>query len=85
MKYQGGKYFMGKYIADILLEMAKGRNIDGYIEPFCGALGVMRRMTTHFEKCYAYDIHEDLILLWNEVKDNTLIPPNLVVKNIIIL
>ena len=75
MKYLGGKYILGKQISEVLLSMPT-HNINGYLEPFCGALGVLKRMTPHFNKCSASDIHCDLIELWNNVQKNTFIPPN---------
>ena len=77
MKYQGGKYFLSKDITRILLEKLETSSLEvnGYVEPFCGALNVMCRMSSHFDRCYAYDIHEDLIALWKEVKADTFIPP----------
>lgn len=77
MIYQGGKYFLSKDIERILLEQVATSpiQVDGYVEAFCGALSVMVRMSSHFEKCYAYDTHEDLIELWKEVKADTFIPP----------
>lgn len=74
MKYQGGKYMIGKHISNILLSY-NVENLNGYIEPFCGALGVLKHMTPHFKKCYAYDIHSDLIELWKQVKNNEFKPP----------
>ena len=73
MKYLGGKYMLGKDISSVLLKFSN--NVDGYIEPFCGALGVLKRMTPHFDNCSASDTHPDLILLWKEVKNNSFIPP----------
>jgi DNA adenine methylase len=75
MKYLGGKYMLGKDISTVLLDISKEHNLDGYMEPFCGALGVMKRMTPYFKKCYASDIHPDLILLWKDVKNNNFKPP----------
>jgi DNA adenine methylase len=39
-----------------------------YIEPFCGAIGVLRHVSEHFKKCYANDICKDLIMLLKLVK-----------------
>jgi len=75
MKYLGGKYMLGKYIAGVLSQMPIDI-VDGYLEPFCGALGVLKRMSGLFKKCEASDIHCDLIKLWKKVKNNTFRPPN---------
>jgi site-specific DNA-adenine methylase len=39
-----------------------------YLEPFCGALGVLRHVSRHFKKCYANDSCRDLIMLLKEIK-----------------
>lgn len=75
MKYLGGKYFLGKEISNILSEFIN-EDVDGYLEPFCGALGVLKRMTSKFKNCEASDTHSDLIELWKKVQNNTFIPPD---------
>ena len=70
MRYYGGKYRTGKDISTILKYIAHAFKIKGYIEPFCGALGVMRHMEYNKYKCYALDGCEDIILLWNDIKNN---------------
>lgn len=74
MKYLGGKYFLAKHIAEVLLQLPL-EYTNGYLEPFCGALSVLTRMAPHFDKCEASDVHEDLIELWKQVKTNTFRPP----------
>ena len=68
MRYYGGKYRTGKEIAKILKELVEERKIKGYIEPFCGALGVMRHMINEKFPCYASDGCEDVIMLWKDVQ-----------------
>ena len=80
MHYYGGKYRTGKEIAEILKQITTKINIKGYIEPFCGALGVFRHMTDDYYDCYASDGCEDLIMLWKEVQQNTFKKPNMTEK-----
>jgi DNA adenine methylase len=74
MKYLGGKNILGKEIAEVMCSMPR-KNINVYLEPFCGALGVLKRMTSEFKKCEASDTHCELIHLWKEVKKDTFNPP----------
>ena len=74
MKYTGGKYHTGKYIAEIMKELVPNNTVKGYLEPFCGALSVLIHMTDEYD-CYASDIHPDLILLWKSVQNDTFVPP----------
>jgi DNA adenine methylase len=79
MKYLGGKHGIGKAIADFLsAQCQSGHNIDTYLEPFCGSLGVFKHMVQRnmYKKYIASDIHEDLIQMWKEIQDNTLVLPN---------
>ena len=77
MHYYGGKYKSGKDISNILKSITNEIKIKGYIEPFCGALGVMRHMTNNYFKCYAFDGCEDIILLWKSVQNNKFKKPNI--------
>ena len=75
MKYLGGKQRLGKYISFILHELWNKYNtkfkFKGYMEPFCGSLGVFKHMTDlNTNKIIANDYHPDLIELWNSVKYN---------------
>ena len=74
MKYLGGKHQNGKYISKILNMFSPPESVDGYLEPFCGSLGVFKYMT-NYKKSTASDIHPDLIKLWNDVKNNKFTPP----------
>lgn len=66
MRYYGGKSIVGKRIYDFLKQYIENDYI--YIEPFCGALGILKHMSSHFKKCYANDQSKDLIMLLNQVK-----------------
>ena len=72
MKYLGGKHRLGKEIAKVLKFLFPSHK--KYLEPFCGALGVLRHMSSEY-KCLASDLQCDMIKLWKEVKNNTFIPP----------
>jgi DNA adenine methylase len=82
MKYLGGKQRLGKHLAPVLKELwnyvlnASETPLDGYMEPFCGSLGVFRNMTNlTTDKFIANDYHPDLIQMWNEVKNETFVYP----------
>jgi DNA adenine methylase len=82
MKYLGGKTRVGKHIAPVLKEMwteyeETHPKLGGYLEPFCGSLGVLRNMTD-FSPTVSYranDYHPDLIQMWKEVKSGTFVHP----------
>ena len=73
MKYLGGKQRLGKHLSPFLhLIWENNKNLVGYLEPFCGSLGVLNNMTDlNTKKIYANDYHEDLIQMWKEVKAGT--------------
>ena len=73
-QYHGGKQRIGKNIAHAMFEEVYGRRssgIKGYLEPFCGMLGVYEHVPDFFdlERYKASDINESLILLWQEAKN----------------
>lgn len=75
MRYYGGKSRIGKEISKIIIKLLKDFNIKIYIEPFCGALGVLHHIgeyqlsTKDIDiNIYASDINKDLIMLWKEVQ-----------------
>lgn len=80
MKYLGGKQRLGKHIAPILKliikELSSLYQIDKYIEPFCGGLGVLKNMTDIQLPIYASDYHPDLIAMWTALQQNQLILPS---------
>lgn len=72
MRYLGGKKKLGKEIASVLSKYGDPDKVDGYIEPFCGSLGVMVHMVDKgYKTCKAYDSCKDLILLWKSLKADT--------------
>jgi len=74
MKYMGGKYFLAKEISEIMKTLVKSEDVDGYLEPFCGALNVLMKMIEDYD-CIASDYHPDLIQLWIDIQDNKFIAP----------
>ena len=74
----GGKTLLGKEISQVLKQHCSN-NIKGYLEPFCGSLGVTKYMVDDYY-CVVSDIHPDLIMLWNEVKDGTFVYPEEITK-----
>ena len=67
MKYLGGKQRLGVHLAPVIESYAVGT--DGYLEPFCGSLGVLKRITLPGR--VAADYHPDLIQMWTEVQAGT--------------
>lgn len=79
MKYLGGKQRLGKYISPVLLQIYEfyKNQLKGYLEPFCGSLGVLKNITeNNIEKIEANDYHPDLIQLWKEVQSGSFVFPN---------
>jgi DNA adenine methylase len=78
MKYLGGKHGIGKAIAEFLINKCSEENISGYLEPFCGSLGVFKHMTINnkYKKYIASDVQPDLIEMWKKIKNNTLTIPD---------
>jgi len=75
MKYLGGKQRLGKHISPIIREYWH-EDLDGYLEPFCGSLGVLKHICELPTKIHANDYHPDLIKMWKEVKNGTFIYPD---------
>lgn len=76
MKYLGGKQRLGKHIAPVLKQIInKNTDIQYYLEPFCGGLGILRNMTDIELPIYASDYHPDLIELFISVRDKTITLP----------
>lgn len=77
MKYLGGKQRLGKHLSPFLHDLWESNKdkmkLNGYVEPFCGSLGVFKHMTDLDVKttCDAYDYHPDLIQMWTEVQNGT--------------
>lgn len=72
MHYMGGKSRIAKQLTEVILEYAESRDV--LVEPFMGAANMTVALAPHFDRVYAYDIHEDLILMWRAVQ-NGWVPP----------
>lgn len=74
---------MGKHFAAVLQQILEGDDgdppIENYVEPFCGAMGVMKHMGEYLDArgydAYASDGCGDLIHLWQEVQNKTFTYP----------
>jgi len=76
MRYLGAKHSIGKLLAEVMVTECPPDIVDGYIEPFCGSLGVFKNMTDKgYNKYIATDIQADLIQLWKELHSDKLIVP----------
>lgn len=77
MRYHGGKARGSKYIETAILSHTTERRV--YVEPFLGGGSSFAMISPHFERAYAGDSHEDLMLMWQALKDGW-IPPESVSK-----
>ena len=79
MKYLGGKHGIGKLLAEFMFGVCPPDKVDGYMEPFCGSLGVLKNMTKYdYDKYIASDLHPDLIAMWKKIQNKTLkLPSNI--------
>lgn len=79
MRYMGSKYGIGKTISEFISSMCPPDTVDGYLEPFCGSLGVFQHMTNKgYKKIIASDVQPDLIELWKTIQSNKLkLPANI--------
>jgi len=81
MKYLGGKQRLGKHLSPVLKKLwdiNESNNLQGYIEPFCGSLGVLKNMAPQIPPnmpIIANDYHPDLIQMWKEVKADVFVYP----------
>lgn len=77
MKYLGGKHGIGKLISEFLTKECPPNEVSGYLEPFCGSLGVFKNMTNKgYKKYIASDFQPDLIQMWKLLQKNSLKIPN---------
>ena len=76
MKYLGGKHLIGKKISNFISKQCPNNSVEGYLEPFCGSLGVFKYMTDKdYKKYIANDIHPDLIEMWKKIQKDALVLP----------
>lgn len=80
VRYYGGKGVIGKKVSTVIMNYIEQQDIMSpivYLEPFCGALGVCKHLAHKFDRVYANDLCEDMILLWNAVKYNQFSNPHI--------
>jgi len=82
MRYCGGKSRFCKEISKILLTLYTNNKLDGYIEPFCGGLSVLKQICPLIKNCEAYDINQDLIMLYKQIQKKKFKVPNFIKKDI---
>ena len=66
MRYVGGKSKIATKISDAILAATTARK--AYYEPFVGGGSTLAKLCPHFEKSFASDAHEDIVLMWKEVQ-----------------
>lgn len=66
MRYLGGKSRIAKALTQVILANTEHR--ERLIEPFCGGGAMTAALAPHFRQVCATDIHEDLILMWQELQ-----------------
>lgn len=72
MRYMGGKARISKEIASIIANRKQNRTIC--VEPFMGGCNVTIQLAQIFDRVYAYDLREDLVLMRKALADGW-IPP----------
>lgn len=75
MRYLGGKSKIAKRTATALLANTFRR--QRLIEPFVGGGAMTAALASHFQEVNAFDIHDDLILLWKELQAGWVPPTNI--------
>lgn len=75
-QYAGGKQKNGQEIAQIITEMTEEYSFNGYLEPFCGMLGVYKHITAQniFKRYLAGDLNVSLILMWQALQTGWTLP-----------
>ena len=66
VQYLGGKTRLAKHISTAILADTDAREV--YVEPMVGGGSVLAAMAPHFERAYAGDVHEDLILMYQAIQ-----------------
>lgn len=72
MQYLGGKSRAAKHIVPVIASRAGGRT--RWVEPFVGSAAVSEVATTHFDEMILSDVHEDLILMWQDAVAGRVFP-----------
>ena len=66
MRYMGGKSRLARSIRDVILQRVPTTDVT-YWEPFVGGCGSFEIIAPEFSRSVGSDLHEDLILMWNNV------------------
>ncbi len=74
--YHGGKQRLGQVIAKTIQKYSQTYDIKGYLEPFCGMLGVYNHIIDyiHLNIYLASDINKSVILMWKKAQRGWLPP-----------
>jgi hypothetical protein len=75
MQYLGGKSRIANKLAAFIKE--RHPNSDTIVEPFMGGGAMTTALAPLFKKVLAYDINQDLILMWQALKDGWVPPTDL--------
>ena len=67
MRYMGGKSRLAKSIRDVILQRVPSPGVT-YWEPFVGGCGSFEVIAPEFDKAVGSDTHEDLILMWQQLR-----------------
>lgn len=67
MQYLGGKSTIAKRIAELIEERERDRGL--LIEPFCGGGAMTAALAPLFAEVRSYDVHKDLILMWQALRE----------------
>ena len=78
--YHGGKQKIGKELSEIINTYIKLEGVQGYVEPFCGMLGVFQHIAAKLDqienKLYkAGDTNKSVMMMWEESKHGRLVFP----------
>ena len=74
MRYVGGKKSIARDIIYTIERYRHSRSI--WIEPFVGGGAVLNVATKYYPRCYAYDLHPDLILMYRALQTGWQPPTN---------
>lgn len=66
MQYLGGKSRLSARIANAILVHTSNRTF--YAEPFVGGGSIAEKLVPYFAEVEAFDVHEDLILMWQALQ-----------------
>lgn len=66
MRYVGGKSAIARDIVYTIERYRHSRSV--WIEPFVGGGAVLTVATKYYPRCYAYDLHPDLILMYQALQ-----------------